>query len=48
MESIKIEGLRRRMNNLASAVIKSAEDKTPKEKKEAKEDALELANNWFC
>lgn len=27
------EGLRRRMNNLASAVIKSAEGKTPKEKK---------------
>jgi len=36
------------MNNLASAVIKSAEGKTPKEKKEAKEYALELANDWFC
>ena len=46
--SREIEGLRRRMNNLASAVIKSAEGATPKEKKEAKEDALELANDWFC
>lgn len=46
--SKEIEGLRRRMNNLASAVIKSAEGATPKEKKEAKEDALELANDWFC
>lgn len=46
--SKEIEGLRRRMSNLASAVIKSAVGKTPKEKKEAKEDALELANNWFC
>ena len=46
--SREIEGLRRRMNNLASAVIESAEGATPKEKKEAKEDALELANDWFC
>ena len=46
--SKEIEGLRRRMNNLASAVIKSVEGATPKEKKEAKEDALELANDWFC
>lgn len=46
--SREIEGLRRRMNNLASAVIKSAEGATTKEKKEAKEDALELANDWFC
>lgn len=46
--SREIEGLRRRMNNLASAVIKSAEGTTPKEKKEAKEEALELANDWFC
>ena len=46
--SKEIEGLRCRMNNLASAVIKSAEGATPKEKKEAKEDALELANDWFC
>lgn len=46
--SKEIEGLRLRMNNLASAVIKSAEGATPKEKKEAKEDALELANDWFC
>lgn len=46
--SKEIEGLRRRINNLAQAVIKSAEGKTPKEKKEAKEDALELANDWFC
>ena len=45
--SREIEGLRRRMNNLASAVIKSTEGATPKEKKEAKEDALELANDWF-
>ena len=46
--SREIECLRRRMNNLASTVIKSAEGETPKEKKEAKEDALELANDWFC
>ena len=46
--SKEIEGLRRRMNNLASAVIKSVEGATSKEKKEAKEDALELANDWFC
>lgn len=34
--SKEIEGLRCRMNNLASAVIKSAEGKTPKEKKRLK------------
>ena len=34
--SKEIEGLRRRMSNLASAVIKSAVGKTPKEKKRLK------------
>ena len=37
-----------RMENLAKAIIKSAEGKTAREKKEAKEDALELANDWFA
>lgn len=46
--SREIDGLRCRMTYLASAVIKSAEGKTAKEKKEAKEEALELANDWFC
>lgn len=44
----EIDGLRMRMENLAKAVIKSAEGKTAREKKEAKEDALELANDWFA
>jgi len=44
----QVDGLRGRMNALARAVIESAEGKTPKDKKAAKEDALELANDWFC
>ncbi len=44
----EIEGLRRRMEFLAKAVINSVEGKTAKAKKEAKEEALELANDWFC
>ena len=46
--SREIDGLRCRMTHLAAAVIKSTEGKTAKEKKEAREDALELANDWFC
>lgn len=46
--SKEIDGLRRRMTYLAQAVIKSAEGATQKEKKEAKAEALELANDWFC
>lgn len=44
----QIEGMRGRMNALAKAVIESVEGKTPKDKKAAKEDALELANDWLC
>ena len=44
----EIESLRRRMEFLAKAVIDSVEGKTAKSKKEAKEEALELANDWFC
>jgi hypothetical protein len=44
----EIESLRRRMEFLAKAVIDSVEGKTAKAKKEAKEEALELANDWFC
>jgi len=44
----QVDGLRGRMNALARAVIESAEGKTPKDKKAAKEDALELAKDWFC
>ena len=44
----EIESLRRRMDFLAKAVIDSVEGKTAKAKKEAKEEALELANDWFC
>lgn len=44
----EIESLRRRMEILAKAVIDSVEGKTTKAKKEAKEEALELANDWFC
>ena len=44
----EIEGLRCRMTVLAKAVIDSVEGKTAKAKKEAKEEALELANDWFC
>jgi hypothetical protein len=44
----EIEGLRRRMEFLAKAVINSVEGETAKAKKEAKEEALELANDWFC
>lgn len=44
----EIDNLRCRMTYLARLVIKSAEGKTTKEKKEAKEEALELANDWFC
>ena len=44
----EIEGLRRRMTDLANAVINSLEGKNTKSKKEAKEEALELANDWFC
>lgn len=44
----QVDGLRGRMNALARAVIESAEGKTSKDKKAAKEDALELANDWFC
>ena len=44
----EIESLRRRMGILAKAVIDSVEGKTAKAKKEAKEEALELANDWFC
>lgn len=43
----EIESLRRRMEILAKAVIKSVAGKTAKAKKEAKEEALELANDWF-
>lgn len=46
--SKEIEGLRRRMEFLAKAVINSVEGETAKAKKEAKEEALELANDWFC
>ena len=46
--SKEITCLRGRMTHLAQAVIESAEGKTPKAKKEAKEYALELANDWFC
>jgi hypothetical protein len=44
----EIESLRRRMEFLAKAVIDSVEGKTAKAKKEAKEEALEIANDWFC
>lgn len=44
----EIDGLRSRMTNLAKAVLESANGKTPKAKKEAKEYALEYANDWFC
>ncbi len=44
----EISHLRSRMDALARAVLESANGKTPKDKKLAKEDALELANDWFC
>ncbi len=43
----EIESLRRRMEILAKAIINSVAGKTAKAKKEAKEEALELANDWF-
>lgn len=46
--SKEISGLRGRMDALARAVLESANGKTPKARKDAKEDALELANDWFC
>lgn len=44
----EIGGLRGRMTALAKAVIESVEGKTPKDKKAAKDEAFELANDWFC
>ncbi len=44
----EIMRLRGRIDALARAVLESANGKTPKDKKLAKEDALELANDWFC
>ena len=44
----EINGLRGRMGALEKAVLESANGKTPKARKDAKEDALELANDWFC
>lgn len=44
----EVGGLRGRMTALAKAVIESVEGKTQKDKKAAKEEALELANDWFC
>ena len=44
----EIESLRRRMEFVAKAVTDAVEGKTAKAKKEAKEEALELANDWFC
>lgn len=43
----EINALRGRMSALASAVIESSQGKTAKDKKLTKEDALELANDWF-
>lgn len=44
----EINELRGRMTALANAVIDSNNGKSTKAKKEAKEDALELANDWLC
>lgn len=44
----EINELRGRMTALAKAVIDSNNSKSTKARKEAKEDALELANDWFC
>lgn len=44
----EINELRGCMTALAKAVIDSNNSKSTKAKKEAKEDALELANDWFC
>lgn len=43
----EINGLRARMTHLAKAVLDSANAKTQKAKKEAKEYAIEYANDWL-
>lgn len=47
-ENEQLAGLRCRMNSIAEAILTYFNTKSTKERSEAKEDALELANDWFA
>ncbi len=45
--SKEIEGLKNRLTFLAKAVLVSINGETPKQRKAAKAEAVERANDWF-
>ena len=47
-ENTELAGLRCRMNSIAEAILTYFNTKSTKERAEAKEDVLDLANDWFA